>query len=384
MIFTPPYPGEVTASAWTTERLNSPDFTINTKFLANGPDHGGGNLQIWYSREGEAAIKDQSLYTVEKFTGLVIAIDQHGGPGGGIRGFLNDGTTSFRNHPHLDTAAFGHCDYSYRNRGLPSKLQIKHDVNGLEVTIDDKPCFKTDKVTLPPNYYLGLTASSSANPDSFEVAKFITSVGNTPSTIPPSYQNREKTPKPLPLSDNTNTVSPPPSINQAANDITIEHVSDILASTLETSASQFADVHDRLQSLGHNTERLFSEYIRTSASLSGRIEELHSRLARSDQLSSMQKQITSLESAIRELKQVVEGGGGDMKGMLGELHESVRKRHDNLEKALPGHMGNAIAAHGPSMGLYLLYAVFLQAGILGGYVWWRRRREQSMKAGKYL
>ena len=73
-----------------------------------------------------------------------------------------------------------------------------------------------------------------------------------------------------------------------------------------------------------------------------------------------------------------------MKGMLGELHESVRKRHDNLEKALPGHMGNAIAAHGPSMGLYLLYAVFLQAGILGGYVWWRRRREQSMKAGKYL
>ena len=373
----------MTASAWTTERLNSQEFTINTKFLANGPDHGGGNLQIWYSREGEATIKDKSLYTVEKFTGLVIAIDQHGGPGGGIRGFLNDGATSFRNHPHLDTAAFGHCDYSYRNRGLPSKLQIKHGSSGLEVTIDDKPCFKTDKITLPSNYYLGLTASSSANPDSFEVSKFITTVGNPPST-PPTSQNQQQIQKPLSPSDNTNAASTPPSTNQAANDIMIEHVSDILASSLESSASQFADLHDRLQALGHNTERLFSEYIRTSASLSGRIEELHSRLARSDQVSSMQKQISSLESTVRELKQLVEGDGGDMKGMLGELHESVHKRHDKLEETLPSHMGNAVATHGPSMGLYLLYAVFLQAGILGAYVWWRKRREHSMKGGKYL
>ena len=66
---------------------------------------------------------------------------------GSIRGFLNDGTTDFKNQPHLESLAFGHCDYSYRNLGRPSKLQLKQDSSGFEVNVDGNPCFRSDIVS---------------------------------------------------------------------------------------------------------------------------------------------------------------------------------------------------------------------------------------------
>lgn len=61
---------------------------------------------------------------------------------------MNDGSTDFKSHSAVDSLAFGHCDYSYRNLGRPSKLQIKQDVNNFEVVIDDKLCFSSDKVDI--------------------------------------------------------------------------------------------------------------------------------------------------------------------------------------------------------------------------------------------
>ena len=67
--------------------------------------------------------------------------------GGSIRGFLNDGTTDYKSHHHVEGLAFGHCDYSYRNLGRPSQIQIRHDASGLEVRVDDEHCIMTDKVS---------------------------------------------------------------------------------------------------------------------------------------------------------------------------------------------------------------------------------------------
>ena len=59
---------------------------------------------------------------------------------------MNDGGTDFRNHYSVDSLAFGHCDYAYRNVGRPSKLQIRQEPDIFEVIIDDKLCFSSDKV----------------------------------------------------------------------------------------------------------------------------------------------------------------------------------------------------------------------------------------------
>lgn len=63
-----------------------------------------------------------------------------------MRGFLNDGSTDYKSHRSVDSLAFGHCDYSYRNLGRPSVVRIKHTRAIFEVTVDDKLCFATDKV----------------------------------------------------------------------------------------------------------------------------------------------------------------------------------------------------------------------------------------------
>lgn len=63
-----------------------------------------------------------------------------------MRGFLNDGTTDYKSHRSVDSLAFGHCDYPYRNLGRPSTVRLKHTKSIFEVTVDDKLCFSTDKV----------------------------------------------------------------------------------------------------------------------------------------------------------------------------------------------------------------------------------------------
>ena len=67
--------------------------------------------------------------------------------GGSIRGFLNDGSTDYRHHHAVDSLAFGHCDYSYRNLGRPSTIQIKQEANNFQVSVDGKQCLTSDKVS---------------------------------------------------------------------------------------------------------------------------------------------------------------------------------------------------------------------------------------------
>ena len=148
VILTPPYPGGKNAAAWTDARLPYTEWQVDLAFRAAGPDRGGGNLQLWYTKENQEQIGQNSVYTVGKFEGLVLVVDAQGGKGGGIRGFLNDGTTDYKNHHHLEALAFGHCDYAYRNLGRPSLLKIKQDTQGFEVTVDGRQCFRSDDVRL--------------------------------------------------------------------------------------------------------------------------------------------------------------------------------------------------------------------------------------------
>lgn len=48
-------------------------------FRATGGERGGGNLQVWYVRNGEHDIGTSSIYTAGKFDGLAIVIDQYAG-----------------------------------------------------------------------------------------------------------------------------------------------------------------------------------------------------------------------------------------------------------------------------------------------------------------
>ena len=75
---------------------------------------------------------------------------------------MNDGSLDYKNYHSVDSLAFGHCDYPYRNLGRPSKIQIRQEGSTFEVIIDDKLCMSTDKVH-PPTRKLSEFAADTAD-----------------------------------------------------------------------------------------------------------------------------------------------------------------------------------------------------------------------------
>jgi mannose-binding lectin 1 len=165
VILTPPYPGSKRGSIWAQDPLHhTGDWTAELDFRATGMERGGGNLQIWYVKESQAHETPASLYTVGKFDGLVLVVDQYEGHGGSVRGFLSDGTIDIKSHPDPDTLAFGKCDYAYRNRGDLTPIKLHHAEGFLEVIVDGETCFKTDKVRPSiPLHRLLTTPSTNGN-----------------------------------------------------------------------------------------------------------------------------------------------------------------------------------------------------------------------------
>jgi mannose-binding lectin 1 len=54
-------------------------WTADIDFRATGPERGGGNLQIWYAKNGLEDVETSSIYTVGRFDGLALTVDQYAG-----------------------------------------------------------------------------------------------------------------------------------------------------------------------------------------------------------------------------------------------------------------------------------------------------------------
>jgi lectin, mannose-binding 1 len=146
IILTPPHYGNRRGAIWADRPETYPSWTAEFEFRVSGAERGSGNLQLWYAKDGQQDIGTSSIYTVGKFDGLALVISQYGGHGGSIRGFLNDGQTSYKDHYHVDRLAFGQCDFSYRNLGHFTHISMKQTHDAFEVEVDNRPCFKTHKV----------------------------------------------------------------------------------------------------------------------------------------------------------------------------------------------------------------------------------------------
>ena len=79
VVLTPPYPGNTRGSLWADNIIRYGDWSAELEFRASGPDRGSGNLQLWYAQDGRATVGTSSLYTVGKFDGMVLVVDQYGG-----------------------------------------------------------------------------------------------------------------------------------------------------------------------------------------------------------------------------------------------------------------------------------------------------------------
>ncbi|KAI9832675.1 MAG: hypothetical protein M1819_004260 [Sarea resinae] len=371
VVLTPPYPGNRRGALWAENRQLAQEWTADFEFRASGPERGGGNLQIWYEKDGESLVGTSSIYTIGQFDGLVLVVDMYGGKGGTVRGFLNDGTTDYKSHHAVDSLSFGHCEYPYRNLGRPSHVQIHQAPDFFEVLVDNQVCFRTDKVKLPAGYFFGVSAASAESPDSFEAYKFLVS------TTSAFTREEVRMPPPIPQDYSGAALDSQQQQQLLTDDATPP-------SSYKTTDAQFADLHNRLQLMSHQMTRLYKTLDDMSARVAANHQELQRRVIPAvpyDQFNSIDGRVQRIEQVLQEIRKDV-AGGKDYKDNLDKLQDALRDTHANLLQSLPQSVGQIINTSSPRMGLFIFVVLVFQLGLAAAYVVYKRRRASAPK--KYL
>jgi lectin, mannose-binding 1 len=373
VIVTPPFGGNKRGALWAENKNSLPQWAVDFEFRAGGSDRAGGSLQLWYGNDGQRTIGTSSLYTVGKFDGLVLALDTHNGRQS-IRGFLNDGSVEYQSHPNVDSLAFGHCDYAYRNLGRPSKLSVKSTTGGLEVLIDGNLCFRSDKIVLPVDYYFGITASSTDPPDSFEVFKFILKPSSytPPATQPPPSQSKNQGQMPIPNQDSGGMIREP---------------TDVPASHFTTSAAQFEELHSRLSLLSKSITNLFGEITKHTAAEETRYQEILRQIQllspntqSSLQPSNLDARLSAIERTLNSIQS--ELSSGDHKRQFTDLQTKLKEMNIGVTEHLPNRVREYVADHAPRVGFMITCFILFQLALVVAYVLYKRRRANAPK--KYL
>ena len=372
VILTPPYGGNKRGALWTEKQNDLQEWMVDFSFRAGATDRGSGSLQLWYTNDGQSAVSTSSIYTVGKFDGLAIVIDTNAGTQK-IRGFLNDGSIEYRTHSNVDSLAFGHCDYTYRNLGRPSNIQVKSTNAGLEVLVDDNVCFSSSKITLPKDYNFGMTAASADPPDSFEVFKFVL----TPTKSSALTNNQDQRQQQSHISN-----------EQAANN------QNSPSSPSNNGPVQNDDINNRLNFLSDSIASIFTEVKRNAQTQESRYNEILSRLSASSSgnnnnaASSIPKDLTStIDTRFQNLDRLIQDLSRELKAsdhstQFKKISEQLQKTHEGLTEHVPERMREYVIAHTPRIGFILYSFMAFQTCCVGVFVWYKWRKSTMPK--KYL
>lgn len=357
VMMTPPAGGNKRGALWSENQNKVDEWTVDLDFRAGGQDRGGGNLQLWYVKDGSRQVSTGSLYTTRKFEGLAIVVDAVGGVQK-IRGFLNDGNTDFKSHHTVESLAFGHCDYTYRNLGRPSKLQLKYGSSGLAVTIDGSPCFSTPQIALPTDYSFGLTAASSDPPDSFEVFRFEVNKGvSTPGL---SQQSG---------SSNINTGS-----NTGSRSITNDNNANAnAAETTRFMTLHFNDLHDRVQALAKSVDSLSLE-LQISRATQKEILEL---LRSSNVQGNIDSKLNNVDRLVTEMSRDLKST--DHKMEYARLNQQIEKTHQGITTHVPGVLKDYVQNHTPRIGFIAFSFMAFQSCCLAVLLFQKYRKSTMPK-----
>lgn len=378
VILTPVAPGNQRGAVWADKTLQNQNWVTDVEFRASGPERGGGNFNIWLVRDGPASVGSDSVYSAGRFEGLGLVVDQHSGSGGMLRGFLNDGTTDFRNHHNVDSLAFGQCSFTYRNLGRPTQIKLRHTETEFSVEVAGRSCFKTDQVRLPSGYNFGLTAASADSPDSFEVFKLAVLTEDN------NLQQQRKT-RPAHLDQNQNQdqdqeqkqVKKPRMVfgrsgQTVAEDPYDNVIPDEEPEDIVSSKAQFADLHNRLQSVNHHLSTIFRSIGKNAntdearhAELSSMIDDLKGLMGRLEKVDVLEQRIRDLTTEMRSTRQ-------EMAGRLRDSEASIREHVTDRNED--------VRSHAKSTHTRLIWIVLgSQAVVLAAYVYYKRKKTTPKK-----
>ncbi|KAL7626573.1 hypothetical protein AAE478_003345 [Parahypoxylon ruwenzoriense] len=377
LILTPPAPGNTRGAIWADQPNKYSQWVADVDFRVNGPERGSGNLGIWLARRGNQEIGSSSIYTVNRFDGLALVIDQHGGSGGMIRGFLNDGTTDFKTHHNVDSLAFGHCNYPYRNLGRPSQIKLRQTPQVFKVEVDGRLCFESDKISIPPGYYFGITAAAADNPDSFEIFKMVTMTENLEARqeAPPQQgqpnQNQAQAQAQTSYGRKSNNRNSP-NVDDAFDDA----IPDASADSITSSKAQFEDLHNRLQSTNHHISTIFRQVTglgnlgeKRHEEVSKSMNDMKQLLSKLDKLDSLQNEITKLQRDLRDMR-------NDIQVKVKDSEHAVKSFIGSSHGTMLEHV--AVQAT-PKHGKLIFVIIGSQVVVVAAYVYYERKKTMPKK-----
>ncbi|KAJ1337444.1 lectin, mannose-binding 1 [Microdochium nivale] len=388
VILTPPAPGNARGSIWANNLNKYATWVADVDFRVGGPERGGGNMNIWLARRGNQEVGQSSIYTINKFEGLVLVLDQHSGSGGMIRGFLNDGTIDFKNQANIDSLAFGHCNYAYRNLGRPSQIKLRQTQDNFRVEIDGRLCFESNKISIPAGYTFGITAASADLPDSHEVFKMVVMTENLSATVegsppmkarapegnsdrPPAYPNKQNNQNGQNNQNNQNGQN-----NQNSGEF--KEVDDTDAATYTSSEAQFRDLHGRMQGINHQLGSIFRQLSSVNNMGSSRHEETQKVLNEVKVVLGRLDRLDAFEHKLDALTR-------DMSDMRRDIKDKIRDSEHSLKNAMGGQHGNMLEhvaiQTAPRHGRLIFVIIGSQIFIVGAYIYYERKK---LSPKKYL
>ncbi|KAK3938341.1 concanavalin A-like lectin/glucanase domain-containing protein [Diplogelasinospora grovesii] len=391
IILTAPAPGNQRGAIWADKQLQQQSWIADVDFRVNGPERGGGNLNIWLVRDGAHNVGSGSIYTVGRFEGLALVVDQHGGSGGMIRGFLNDGTTDYKSHHNVDNLAFGHCQYPYRNLGRPTQIKIRHTETNFRVEIDSHLCFESDKVRIPGGYSFGVTAASAENPDSFEVFKLVVLTeeyqGGSNDNSYNQYQEQRQQQPIGGSSEGGNEAPERPHVRYGRQGMVVpgqqmpedpfdKEMPDQEADKIVSSKAQFADLHNRLQSVNHHLSTVFRQVAQHATIGEQRHEELSIMLGEMKGLLTKLDKITDLEQRLYSMEKQMNAVRQELTARLKDSENSIKYHVSDKHESLADHVKTHAA---PGHTRLILVIVGSQLLLVGAYFYYKRRKSTPKK-----
>jgi mannose-binding lectin 1 len=238
--------------------------------------------------------------------------------------------------------------------------------------VDGKPCFESPKIKLPRGNFFGLSAASAENPDSFEVFKFVTTTDQHAADSAAQQEIHDTgygAAKAQPRGE-------PPATNGKGGTIpSYSEADDVPASQFHSSAEQFADLHNRLQSM-------MKHIMQTNRHFADERDEMNRKHdALMAKLQSLEASIKIQEGTPNIMKDVQ----SDVRQTKADLHEALNQHAAGIKGAVQDTHHNVIgtmAKSGNGLGTFALVVIASQVVVVGAYVVYKRRRANNHM--KYL
>lgn len=366
--------GNQAGALWSTYQNPLDEWTLEATLSVAGPAAPGGGLALWYAANRN---EPGDVYgSKDNWDGLAIMLDSLGwdqAPAaasdeyGVLRGHLNDGNIKFKSLTNPGSNAFSLCRVKYRNTGAEFTISVGYGQGLLAVDVNGQRCFETDKVKLSRDQFFGISASSTASPDSFVIHRlevYPRLKGRQQQQQEQQHQQSQRSQQ----NEQTQQQQQPqqPLQPRGVVQLSTDQYQELLKAVGQTN--------DKLK----NIDEIYSNSKET-AHLRSEIQHLEVRIDRMEKAVKDLSQTLNLDSRYAEQKQHVSKELGSLMQRIDKIEKAVSDHTSNLVGSFSDTVNTALSKGGSSIWVVFVLFICVQGAMFVGYSVYKTRRSYHQK-----